>query len=285
MIESFSFSDETLNINSTSNYLLTMQAGFDGFTYIILDSGRNKFIAIKHEHFQISESNPDELSKKISSIIDSDDLLCCKFKNVRFIFKTQKVTLIPDTLFDKDNLSQLFHFNHPISEHETLHYNKLSEIDAINAFSIPFEIIETIYNRFANAKLFNQVTPFADYNIKKYKTKSNKQRMIVNIDNGFFDAIIIFSSSLQLYNNFNYNTEDECVYFIMYMIEQLNINPETVELFVSGIQKNSSLLLKMKKFIKNVTSEKQNDTFHYSYIFKNVPVYKFQNLININQCE
>lgn len=281
-----SLTDETLNINSTSAYLLSMQAGMEGFSYCILDANRNKFIALRHIPFTFDDINSDGFCSQVTDIIDSDEYLNCKYKGVKFILNTPKSTLIPAPLFDKENLLEYFKFNHTYNETETLHYNNLKNTEACNVFSLPYNLVDTIYMRFANAKLYHQSTPFIENNLIKYKSKGSKQKVFVNIYPSFFDILVLQSSRMQLYNTFPYKTADECTYFIMYIYDQLKLDPETTELLLSGdIAKNSDLHFRIKKFVRNIQFEKLNDSFTYSYIFNDVLSGFFVNLININRCE
>lgn len=277
--------DETLNINSTSSYQLSMQAGVDGFSYSILDSGRNKYIALKHVPLTFEDMIHESYCKKITDIIDADEYLNCKYKSVRFMINTQQSTLVPETLFDKESLSSFFNFNHTLHEAETLHYNKLKNTDAFCIFALPFHLVETIYMRFANAKLFNQTSVFIDNNLIRYKAKGNKQKVFINISCTFFDIMITNGSHLHLYNNFAFKTNEECVYFIMYIFDQLNISPESTELITSGLTQNCVLHSKIKKFIKNIVFEKRDNSFLYSYVFNDIASGDFVNLLNLNKCE
>lgn len=285
-MNNFSLTDETLNINSTASYLLSMQAGADGFYYCILDPGRNKYIAAKYVSFSFEDVYSDEFHERIVKIIDSDEFLNCRYKSVKFIYNGHKSTIVPSPLFDRENLKSFYNFNHESHDLETLHFNKLKNIDAFNIFSLPYNLVDTVYMRFANAKLYHQATPFIENSLMKYKPKGNKYRVLVNTNHMSFDIVVVNSSSLQLYNNFAYKTPDEYAYFIMYIFEQLKLNPEETELILSGdINKNSDLFKKIKLFVKYTQFEKMSDSYTYSYIFNEVPSGFFVNLINLNRCE
>jgi len=72
--------DETLDINSTENYELSVQMSRDGFTFTILDTLRNKYILLRSH-------DPDDdkylSADKISEIISKDDFLTKKYKSIK----------------------------------------------------------------------------------------------------------------------------------------------------------------------------------------------------------
>ncbi len=286
MLKNFALTDETLHINATTSYHLSMRAGADGFCYCILDSTRNKFIAAKCFPFHIDDIYADEFHEKIIKIINEDEYLNCKYKGVRFVYYSPKATIVPAPLFDKENLKAFYNFNHLSHDLETLHYNKLKSIDAYTIFSLPYNIVETVYIRFSNAKLYHQSTPFIEHAVMRPKTKGSKSRVLISVNRLFFDIAVVGSSSLQLYNNFLYKTPDECVYFLTNIFDQLQLDPEDTELVVSGdITKTSEEFIKIKKIIKNVVFDKSNEHYTYSYIFNDIHSGIFGNLFNVNRCE
>ena len=71
-------------------------------------------------------------------------------------------------------------------------------------------------------------------------------------------------SKLLLYNTFEYNTNEDFIYYILFVLEQLNLNPETINLvFLSDVIENDELHSIAYKYIRNVTFGNRNDTFTY----------------------
>ncbi len=278
--------DETLNINATASYALSMQAGLDGFSYCILDSTRNKFIAIRHIPFSFEDFNSDVFSDKIISIIDTDEYLCCKYKSVRFVFNTTMYTLVPEPIFDKEQMKLFLSFNHELNDSEVLHSNSIRNAEAYIVFSLLYSLVEAVYMRFPNSKLYHSSVPFIESNLNRFKLKGNKAKVIANVNSIYFDIIVLNSSGMQLYNSFYYKNADDLVYYIMYIYDQLKLNPEEADILLSGIlTKNSEAYLKLKRFVRNIIFDKLNEQFQYSYIFNDVPSGMFTNIVNLHKCE
>jgi hypothetical protein len=87
--------DETLDINSTENYELSVQMSRDGFAFIILDTLRNKYVLLRSH-------DPDDdkyiSADRITELINKDDFLTKSFKTVNVIIPSYKSTLIPSPL-------------------------------------------------------------------------------------------------------------------------------------------------------------------------------------------
>ena len=67
--------DETLDINSTENYELSVQVSPDGLSFCLLDTIRNKFVLIRSFG---AEENKYFNADKISELLHKDDFLTKK---------------------------------------------------------------------------------------------------------------------------------------------------------------------------------------------------------------
>lgn len=69
--------DETLDINSTGNYEMSLQVSPDSLTFCILDTIRNKYILIRSFH---PEKNRIFSSEQLGELVGKDDFLSRNFK-------------------------------------------------------------------------------------------------------------------------------------------------------------------------------------------------------------
>src|SRR5665811_2134807 len=117
--------DETLDINSTENYELSVQISTQGLTFCILDSIRNKYVLIRS--FE-SEENKYFNTDKLIDIISKDDFLTKHYKKVNFVMPSPKFTLVPAPLYDPGKKNEYFTFNHNLEEGNIVQVNKVSAV-------------------------------------------------------------------------------------------------------------------------------------------------------------
>jgi hypothetical protein len=84
--------DETLDINSTENYELSIQASTDALSFCLLDSIRNKFVLLRSF---VAEENKYFNAEKISELIRNDDFLIKHYRKVNCVLPSRKFTMIP----------------------------------------------------------------------------------------------------------------------------------------------------------------------------------------------
>ena len=279
------FIDETFDLNQTKNYHISIQAGLNGYSFSVLDTIRNKYILLKHIAFSSEEMTSSLFEEKIIEVQDNDEFLARDYKSVFFSYQSPKYTLIPAPLFNKDNLKTFFEFNHILDDLDQIHYNELKSIDAYNLFVIPSELSNIVHKSFRNVKFFHQVTPLIENGLINHGRRSSEKVVITNLYGNFIDILVVRRDNLLLCNTFPWKNENDLVYFILYVYEQLKLKGEESPLFISGeMKKNSSTNELLKSYIKNIGFEKRNDHFIYSYTFDEIDSHWFTNLFNLRLC-
>lgn len=282
-MQEFAFVDETLDLNLTLSYKLSIQVNLSGLSFCILDPVRNKFIALSHKNFE-KDLLLDDLQSTIENYIDSNEFLSKEYKSVKIIWQSLKSTLIPVNYFDDKNLKKYFELNHKMDDLDEIHYRKLKYSDVHSVFAVPNQIAGILSRKYKAAQFYNQQIPLIDTILFKHHSESKK--VFVNINDDFIDIAISQKGKLLFYNAFNYKSDNDILYFIVNIYEQQALNTEHTELVISGIKdKKSEFYAMLKEFIAFVKFEKNPDEFTYSYTFSKIPEHTFTNLFNLQLCE
>ncbi len=257
----------------------------EGFSFCIIDTSSQKFIALKHYKFEKISSFSSCL-KKTQEILNTDELLNNDFQSAKLIFTSQRETLVPSPLFEKDNISKYFYFNQSVEKNEDILFNKLRNVDAVNIFSIPTKFKKLFTEHFNNIRFFHQSTPFIENALIENKNQKFDYKVFIYNHVSFFDILVISPQRLLFYNSFQYHNENDFIYYIMNVFEQLKLNPTQIPVFLMGnISKLSDYYKVLKKFIVDVKFEKRINTVSYSYVFDQIPEHYFLNMLNLFRCE
>lgn len=282
-MQDFAFIDETLDINLTHTYILSIQLSLNGLSFCILDPVREKYIALSNKNID-SELSFDDLLDYIEEYIQKNDLLNQSYKHIKLIYITTKNTLIPNVYFKKENLKKYFEFNQKLDDLDEIHFNELKYINAYSVYVVPNQIANIFSKQFPGINFYNQQIPFIEHALVKYHSESKK--IFVHINNSFIDICVTENGKLLLYNNFAFKTEMDLIYFIMYVFNQFNLNTETTEVILSGLLDKKSLTYsKLKEFFNHLKFDKLSEEFSYSYTFNQIPHHSFLNLFNLQLCE
>jgi len=274
---------KNITAQQLKNSFLSIQASLNGLSFSVMDTNRLMVIAYRKYRFENTRLI-DELTEKIQDLLNKDSLLNNNYQQVGFIYLSQKSTLIPSAYFDENSLRKYFEFNHTLNELDEIHYNYIYAIDAYNVFTIPNYVANEVYNKYKNISFYHQATPLI--NGIYTREKSNKETEIyINLNEGFFDIAVINSGKLNLYNSFSCQNENDILYFIMYVVKQLKIDPDNAILCLSGIHADDKHIITFRKFLPTITSNSPNAKFIYAKALADIPKNTFTNLINLYSCE
>jgi hypothetical protein len=281
-MKNFSFVDETIDINRTHSYILSIQLDLDGFSFSILDRVRNKAVVL--QHYYLPETlTPDEKAGQIKKILRENKFFQSTYKKVILLQNSPKSIMIPRALFQEKYLKSYFEFNHPLGELEEIHYNHIEETNSYNIFTLPNPVSNAIIQHLKNVELYHQALPFI-FNAINYLHSENKI-VSLYLNNHFIDIGLFEENKMLLYNSFKISTKEDVLYFVLYIYKQLNLDTKSNELFISGnceqINDPSQLF---KRYIKKVHRERPPQEIIYSYTFKKPQFNYFTNLFRLNLC-
>ena len=110
-----------------------------------------------------------------------------------------------------------------------------------------------MFEKFGNFNYYHSTTLLLE-NIFEDDKSFNLPKIYLNIYSNTFDLVAVKNDKLLLCNSFEFNTPEDFIYYILFCLEQLKMNPETIDLFVSGaINKGDSNHSILYKYIRNVS--------------------------------
>lgn len=283
-MKNLSFFNDSFSINQTPSYILSLQLDSESYSYTIIDSIRNIFVAIKHQNFD--ESLKDKFyTDKVKSMFANDAFLKKNYKSVNFNFVNNKTTLVPFPLFDKKKLKNYFDFNHKLSQYEELHFNKLDKTGAYNIFAIPSEITTLLVNHFPEIRFYNQVSTFVENTVIKAQSLKLKLPLVqVNFNSKFFDIAVVISGKLTIFNSFTYDNVNDFIYHILNVYNLLDLKASNTYLNISGgIYKNSDFHDEMLRYFPEAKFAKLDSAT--GYMFNDISEHLFYNILNLHKCE
>lgn len=272
--------DETLDINSTENYELSVQIGFDGLSYSVLDTLRNKFVLLR-------DYEPDENTfsdtGRLAELINRDDFLTRRYKRTNLIIPSSKSTLVPAPLFDSTKKEEYFAFNQTIVEGEKILINELSDPDAIVIYSLPESIENLVRVSFPGSQLYHQLTPLFQF-ISVNRRTSGSYYIHVHLEKDYLNLIIFDQNTLIFCNTFQYKTVTDIQYYVLYVLKRMNITQEEA-IYFSGLSGNSKELAScFADYLKTIRFSVPTGNFTFSYVFNNTDLYRYLNLFTATNC-
>lgn len=277
--------DDALNKSRSEEYKLSILLSQNGFSFTLFHPEINFFSGLASFDYKGSKKI-NEYCTGLRKLSENNEYLTLKYSDISILYETSKTTLIPFPVFSETDKEQFSTFNFNRNPEDVVMFDKLTNLEAYNVFLIPEEIQKILTSLFPGCKIHSHTSALIESTLLYCKNLPVKKRAFVNVRKTSIDIIITEGNKLLYQNSFSYMSKEDFIYYILLVLEQLKINPEEIDLNLSGlIEKDSKLFEIAFKYIRNVRFEKLSETFLYSYVIKEIPEHYFLNLININRCE
>ena len=273
--------DETLDINSTENYELSIEVSHDSLSFCLLDSIRNKFVLIRSFG---AEENKSFNTDKIDELLHNDDFLTKRYKKVHCVMPSSKFTLVPAPLYDPGKKDEYFTFNHILEEDNIILADRTINPDAFIVFSVSKSLSEQLKKSFPGAHLHHHIKILLDYTSLSRKSL-NGNYIHVHVERDFFNLIIYNNNILKFCNSFAYRNISDILYYVLNAFRNLNIKQEETLHFSGLTEKYDDLSSSFSLYIRNIKFAEPSGNFTFSYVFNDMELHRFINLFTALNCE
>ena len=273
--------DETLDINSTECYELTLQVSYDYLSFSVLDTLRNKYVMLRS--YEPEEGGSFD-SFKIGDLLSMDDFLIRRFRKINVITPSDKSTLVPAPLYDESKMEDFFLLNHPHTNGQTLLVNQIREPDAFILFTIPADLNEILRSSFPLSGPFHQLKPLLNF-FSATRRNTGTNPVNVHLEKGFLSISVFDKDNLKFCNTFDYQTGSDIRYYILYVFKRLGLSQDENLFFSGRISRYDDIIYGLSDYLRNIKFAEPSGNFTLSYVFNETEVHKFLNLFIASGCE
>lgn len=186
---------------------------------------------------------------------------------VSFFISDSRVTLVPSSLYTKNEKARSFEFLFEKSDDLLIQEQELANSSSVGIFSIPKELADVISKPIQSSCL-NWLDGLP--------VDSAKVRANLVLNRTQFVLVIQKEGKLIFFNWFDYLKSDDVLYYLMASLETLKILHSEVEVVLNGcLEKNNEIHASIAKFISKLTFGKRPKNLTYSYSLKELPEHQF----------
>ncbi len=243
---------DNLEQSKSDFHKLSIQISLNGLSFCVLDTVDNHILASENVVFE-REVNPLELLKKVKEIFEKYKVAKVAFSEVIAIHKNQLFSLVPKALFDEGELANYLKFNAKMLTNDIIVYDELESNDLMNVY-VPFMNVNNyIYELFGEFEFKHSSTVMVE-SLLNTPNPGNDAVCYVHVGDKQLDITVVSNKKLQLHNSFNYNTKEDFIYYLLFTIEQLKLDTNTIKLKLFGaIDEDDEIYGIAYDYIKNIS--------------------------------
>jgi hypothetical protein len=274
-----SFIDESFDPAYLQNYHLILQVGNDGLFTVVFDKEKNKYIAFEYYSFQ-QIFNTELISDLFDIAASESRIISLKYRSVSCSVVNNLSTIVPSALFEEDKKRLYLKMNVQLQGNELILTDNIKNQDAKNVFALPFSIKSKIDSQYGKITYHHFSSCIIESLLAQNRNQS-KKKLYIHVQPSHFEVIVIEGKNLIFYNTFNYHTSEDLIYYVLFVCEQLQLNPENIETFLLGeIERTSAIFTLTQKYIRNLKFAERTDNSDYSYQLQTFPKHFYFSLFN-----
>lgn len=230
---------------------LSIQISLSGLSFCILNRSKNTIGHIQHVPFD-KKLTPFDILERIIATLDEGAVYDQAFSEVLLIYQNELSCLVPKPLFDEAHCADYLKFNAKILTTDYISFDDIHFNDSVNVYVPLVNVNNFMFDRFGSFEYKHSSTILIEH-ILKHQPLSNVPNIYVNVNEHSFEIVVVKDYNLVLYNTFEYITKEDFIYYILFTIEQLKMDPETLKLKLMGtIAEGDDLYQIVYTFIRNV---------------------------------
>lgn len=231
---------------------LSIQVGLNGLSFCVFDTVTNSITLSRRVGFG-KELSPYELQKELREQFQVENIPERAFSEVTVIHRNNLFSLVPKAFFDKDELSNYIKFNAKILANDLLEYDEISRHDLVNVY-VPFVNINNyVYDLFGSFEFMHSGTVLIQALLNSH---GSIQEPVCYVHAGEFqlDIVVLCQKKLLFYNSFPYATKEDFVYYLLFTLEQLKLDTETIKTrLFGGVEEGDEIYSLCSEFIQQLS--------------------------------
>lgn len=238
----------TTTIASKNYKKLSIQVALNGLSFCVTDTLNDRIVDLQHVVFKNTQSLEDQLWR---TFVDHP-ALTKYYDEVVVLHDNNFSTFVPKPLFDENYLGSYLQYNTKVFETDFFAFDEIEAYEMNNVY-VPFVNVNNfLIDQFGTFDYKNVNTVLVSRLLDLSKNKEEKQ-VYIHIQETHFEIVIIANMKLLLYNSFEYKTPEDFVYYLLFTLEQLQLNPESIAVSLLGkISENHPCFEIAYRYVRNI---------------------------------
>ena len=264
------FSPSSLDNLLTEKCHLSVEVGLNKFAYCLFDTLSFTYILLKE--FKFEARGISESCEKIADIIASEPLLQKEFYSGSLALNEFPSTLVPTSFYKEERNREILGFNHEV--HEEILSDKMQQMDAINIYSIPTELLNLIRKSFPNTQIKCNSSILIEQLL--LQNKSTEAKVYACIQKNVLEVCVIEENKLELHNSFSIDTKEDLLYYLLFALEQMGMSVEKIELvLLDDILISDKKYNLLYQYIRNISFGNRPENLNFSKELESIKSHQY----------
>lgn len=217
----------------------------------------------------------------IAMLVNNNHLNQKKFQKVNIALLNNKFSLVPEAFYDASNLEAVMAFSTGIHKDYKVLNHKTKYCTLYYAFQN--EWLDYFGKTFPQAAIHHAGALHMALHFEHFSLSNTK--LFLQIHGSQLEISIKDAKNLIFYNVFSYQTKEDILYYLLFTMEQMALNPLLCTLTIAAqTQTKDDLIKSIKKYVKHVDFCVLDKSISFKNQTNNLPHHFYFSLLNQHLC-
>lgn len=227
---------------------LVLQAAATGVSFCVLDTLAGEIKQVSHIPFAKTVPLEDELWRLFVQYPE----LRLGFGDAIVLHDNAFNAFVPTALFDENFAGSYLQYNTRVFEGDAYAWDTVGSYDITNVYVPLMNINNYLIDRLGSFDYRNANSILVE-KLLDASANAFERQVFVHIQDTHFEIVVTHGPKLLLFNSFEYSTAEDFLYYLLFTLEQLGMNPETVKVQLLGkINRENALYTLAYTYIRHV---------------------------------
>jgi len=275
--------DQTFKGDNPELYWIFL-IGKSNLSCAILDTSSNTFIGLQKCSWENKLVHQSQGEKHLTEAISNIAYLPNSDQKSLFSIDSDVYTIIPKSLFDDNQLDHYLQLNFSADklDNTRAHVQFVESIEAYIVYAIPTNVFEIIQQKFNHLKFSHHCSSLIEMSLLRH---AKETILSINMKEGEFDIYCQIEGHFSYMNSFNYASSEDVVYYLLYVMEQLELDRNSINIHLYGqIKENSDVHELLYTYLRNVRFGDKIHQLNYSPVLQEIPTHNHYSLFSQYLC-
>lgn len=247
-----------IDLNTTKR--LSVQVHLNGLSFLMQDENMTAALFYKNIAFDTALM-PEEVLAEIKKAYETYEELNQKVKEFTLVHQNLLFALVPKAVFHKEQAADYLNFNAKLLPTDYVAYDILETLELVNVYVPLTNVNNYFFEHYGEFTYKHSASVFIE-SIVAQERNNNEFKMFVHLYKRQMDVLVTKGKKIQLFNSFYHTIPEDFIYYILFIAEQLSLNPDEFQLHLSGnIEEKDPYFEIAYTYIRNVTVSENQTPF------------------------
>lgn len=241
--------DASLNAESIVDAHTVLSLSPTGFSVLVSDAPKHEILLLAQARWE----NPGQAQAWVANFEEVLHALPVRIdhaKTCQALLQFHKFSLLPEALYSKGSGQDILSYTAQLERGDQIFTDHWDRSETVMAYAVPGLVMDWYHRYFAEGGFRHQATAL-DNLYQLYPKKALFALLFVTEDRA--DLFLARDAKVLWYNSFDFQTEEDLLYYLLYTLESNKILPTELELKVAGrVLKGEKLMVLLERYLASV---------------------------------